>query len=250
MKHTLKIAAAAAALTLSAAAPAHATPEFMTFGALPQATFGGSGIPNDFVAIATADLLNNDGTATIGLTATRRSPSTISVTNDGAGTFTAPVGTNMGNSGTSLGALWNFDFFVDIDDGSFDDYVVSLGYEFNPAADTSPDGLIALDFMAATSTTIIEGSQNLAFGFLGAPIPGAIVPPSGSFNPNAPGEYTFTLTLATPDIVTTRPRPGEILARVAIDVQVEGPTAVSEPATLGLLGLSLVGMAGIRRRRA
>jgi hypothetical protein len=57
----------AAAALLSLSSLSHAAPVYDTFGALPQATFGGSGIPNDAVAIGTFS--NPAGNFTLGLAA-------------------------------------------------------------------------------------------------------------------------------------------------------------------------------------
>ena len=70
-------------------ARADLTPEFTTFGPLPGATFGGSGIPNDAVAITT--IVDGTTTITLGLTAHQRFASPA-VTNNGAGVFTAQAG--------------------------------------------------------------------------------------------------------------------------------------------------------------
>ena len=82
-----KLIGAAAIFALAGHASAGLiSPTFDTFGSLPAATFGGNGIPNNAVAIATA------GTGlTIGLTAHQRyiGPN---LTNDGQGTYTALAG--------------------------------------------------------------------------------------------------------------------------------------------------------------
>ena len=119
----LNLSIATACLTaILAAAPATAapvTPVFTSFGALAAATFGGSGIPNDAVAIT--QIVDGDNVITLGLTAHQRyfNPPLV---NDGAGTFAAGPGSNFGDPGnpggpgpgTALGATWNFAFYVDI----------------------------------------------------------------------------------------------------------------------------------------
>ena len=82
---SFKLHAVGAAALLMAATFAHAAaiaPTFTTFGTLVGATFGGSGIPNTAVAIASTDGL------TLGLTAHQRFTGP-NLANDSAGTFTA-----------------------------------------------------------------------------------------------------------------------------------------------------------------
>jgi len=87
IRKTLFTLALMAAATASQAAPV--SPFYTTFGNLAGATFGGSGIPTDPTAITTANGV------TLGLTAFGRYANP-SLTNDGAGTFTATPGANTG----------------------------------------------------------------------------------------------------------------------------------------------------------
>ena len=89
-------AAVLAATAFGFAATASATPTFDTFGPLPQATFGGSGIPNDAVAQSTFE-----GTGILALSSTQRffNPP---VTNDGAGNYFAEPGSNFGGPGSTV----------------------------------------------------------------------------------------------------------------------------------------------------
>lgn len=67
------------------------TPSYTTFGPLPAATFGGTGIPNSAVSITRVVNPSGGGDLTLGLTAHQRYDNPA-VTNNGAGTFFAGAG--------------------------------------------------------------------------------------------------------------------------------------------------------------
>lgn len=242
-----------------------ATPTFDTFGPLPEATFGGSGISNARVAATRQfvvddfdpDTVGNQGaTITLALAATKRFQNP-ELTDDGLGTYTAQAGSNFGNpnneldtsNSTTLGAKWNFSFFMDVEgfNGStpnIEDFQFNIFYDFDTAEDTPLANRGTIDITAAEQAasgdvTRSEGSQNLNFGFLTTGVPGFVVPPSPvtTFNPDAVGEYSFTIQ------VSSLSNPADVLGTVGIDVNV-----IPEPAGLALLGVGLLGVT--RRRRA
>jgi len=96
-----------AALTLGlgvscAALAAPIVPQFHSFGPLPQATFGGTGIPNDRVAVTSEDTI---------LLALSVSPryAAPAVADNGAGVFTVQAGVSPdAPSPVDPYALWNF----------------------------------------------------------------------------------------------------------------------------------------------
>ncbi len=210
-----------------AAAPVQAqfTPTYDTFGALPQATFGGSGIPNHAVA---QSVFNG---VTLGLTATQRFSNPV-VTNNGAGTYYATLGSG-GSGATAAYARWNFNYFIGGQNAGNYSYV--LRYDFDPAQGT----LVADHGSVALGNAASQNSWNLGMGFLnstGGPI---VEPTYASFSNSVNGEYTFALLAYDANNVE--------VDRVAIAV-----TTTPEPASLTLMasGLLAFGLAARRRRKA
>lgn len=229
MKSVLKSAFAMVGLAIAfSVAAAPITPSYTTFGTLTGATFGGSGIPNNAVAITNLTGL------TLGLTATPRF-SAPTPTNNGMGTFRAPAGVspNAPSSAADPYALWNFSFFAG--GTAFANTFFRLFYDFDPASgnDISTHGVISF---AGTGAGPAQNSWNLGMDFLSITnsIPG-LVAPAGVFNPSASGQYTFALAAYASST-------GAELGRSAIVVN------VPEPGTIALAGLALLGLAAARRR--
>lgn len=190
-----------------------------TFGPLPVATFGGSGIPNNAV------MTNTFGGVTLGLTATARFAQPT-VTNNGAGTYYALPGLDAPSR-----AKWNFDFYVG--GTNVGNYTYKLVYDFDPSINTPSAQLGAINLGNAA----IQDSWNLGFGFLGV-TGGPITAPAGAYNVNATGEYNFALLQY--DVT------GHEVGRVAMEVDV---AAVPEPASFALVATGLLGLAAVVRRR-
>jgi hypothetical protein len=202
MNRFFKLSASLVFSTATAFATAQAIlPDASGFGALPSATFGGSGIPNGAVAQTT------QGGVTLGLTATPRF-SNPAVTNDGAGSFAALAGADPSYSGAGAPyAKWNFNFYIG-NSGQADNianYNYRLFYDFDPAAGNaqSTHGYISLLGLVATAIDPVQNSYNLGMDFLtvSSLLTGVTAPPGSglsTFNPSAVGEYTFKLAAYTP----------------------------------------------------
>lgn len=220
-----------------AAGSAVAAPTYTTFGTLAGADFGGTGIPNDAVAITnfSGSTLIGGYTGTLGLTAFGRfglSP----VTNDGAGTFTAYAGQFDPPGAPVNGALWNFGYYLNVN-GPFAGYA-RLSYDTDPGAGTS-FGTITVPFTSLVPT--VQDSQNLLFNFLYVPVPGVISPPGVAFNPDVPGTYSFKFELFQTSVFNPT---GSRVGVASIDVNVVPATP-----TLALVALGLIAAGVMRRRR-
>jgi hypothetical protein len=178
-----------------------------SFGTLSGATFGGTGIPNTAVEIAT--IANGNDTLTLGLTATPKYPNPVvglPLPNVG-NTFTTTAGQGLSPAGFST---WNFDYYIGISQGgSLANYVFDL--------------LVTGPGLASTLTlplgTDYQDSSNIKY--LG-------------LDPNAGGQYSFELEAF---------QAGALVGTDTINVSVAAPDATS---TVGLLALSLGGLALVR----
>lgn len=240
------LGAISAVIYISMATNVLAAPLYDTFGPLDDATFGGTGIPNDEVAIS-SQFSNGTSLITVAMSATQRYGNPA-LTNDGLGTYFAGTGSNTGPgspSGTGVGALWNFNYYINIDSDSGEtlaDYDITLFYDFDPAFDNGPAGLGMINVTnailssATPLTTKVEGSENLMFSYLASDIAGLLVAPTyAAFDPNALGEYNFGIQVS---------QSGWGVENVRMDVQV-----VPVPAAVWLFGSGLLGMVGIARRK-
>lgn len=239
----VSLAAVAAVTALPSMAMAEVI--YQNFGPLPDADWGGTGIPNDAVA-KTVVWTSGGQSITLGLTAHARYYNPA-LTNDGAGTFFAQPGLNDGLTGgaKSTAATWNFGYYVKVDGVGADlgDYKFSLYYDFDPGQGTAfadlgsvniNNGLIGLGDNPSAMTKV-QDSQNLYFSWLDLDIPGVVDTPTyASFNPYALGQYSFYLVASS---LTGTP-----LATVGIDV-----TAVPLPAAAWLFGTALIGLGAARR---
>lgn len=211
---------------------------FDEFGPLPQATFGGIGIPNDEVA-AGRQITFGQGAdevmVTVALSATQRfdnPPLTVDPNIDGL--YIATAGSNFkgtgGPGGTPTeGALWNFNFYIEVSGAGspvLTDFDIDLLYDFDPGENTTASQLGVVDIDTAIAadpsiTDLLQDSQNLFFSSFSTPVPGVITPPPGSFDPDVNGEYTIAIRVSLDQFP---------VETVAIKVEV-----IPEPTTLALL---------------
>ena len=183
---------------------------------LPQATFGGAGIPNHAVCQVTLNV--GQDVITLGLTATARFANSA-VTDDGVGTFYAEYGGDTLNAAPTF-ARWNWDWFIDVNGTGT--YAFELLYDFDPGANTDAAQLGRINPAAAAGPFTVQDSWNNGMAFLGV-TGGVVTRPTipGAFDPNAAGQFSFGIIA----------RQGALeLGRVSMNVE-----TVPEPATLGLI---------------
>ncbi len=246
--------AIAIAALFSVPALVTATPIYTSFGTLPGATFGGTGIPN--TSVAKTDVFVNGSTqVTLALVAHGRYSNPL-VTDNGAGDYYAAPGSNCGVAAGSCpsptqGALWNFGYYINVagtnpDFDDFGDFTFTLYYDFDPGAGTSFGDLGKINInnallassISPSSVTLLQDSQNLLFSGLSTAVSGVVAPPIyGPFDPDALGEYNFYIGFTANNLPA-------FSGAVGIDVNV-----VPVPAAVWLLG-SALGLLGCLRRKA
>lgn len=229
---SLNLLAACLLTAMMSGGAADAAPVYEFFDELPAADFGGSGIPNDPVAWTDLDL-GGGVVLTLGLGASQRYDNPT-LTNDGDGTYYATPGSSIEGPSNLLGALWNFNYYVDIAGATFADYNIVLRYDVD--ANGEDFGELNLSNYVLVGGPA-QDSQNLLFSGFYTDVPGFLDAPSGAFDPLALGIYSFELIAF--DLL------GDELGRVAMNVEVV-PVPVPPAAGLGLLGLVAVGI--LRRR--
>jgi hypothetical protein len=183
------------------------------FGPLAGATFSGTGIPNNPVAITQINDTTSGDSITLGLSATSKYPNPpvgTAYPNNGAGTFYVPAGSGLSPAGD---AAWNFDFYINLVDTSGATYLFDLVIN-------GPNSLSHTTVLGSASASgTSQDSENLGFGFL----PG--------FNPDTIGQYTFDLEVLNAN--------GAPVGSDTLNVNTVPDTA----STALLLGLGLGGLA-------
>jgi hypothetical protein len=215
-------------LTASLVSAATIAPGYDSFGTMPAATFGGTGIPNTSVAATT--IANGGDTITLGLTATPRYPNpTIGspLPDNGAGTFFTDPGVGL----SAPRANWNFDYYINVAQATVGAAVYNIRLVYT---NNTTGAVNAINFAPFTTSGTVQDSQNLSFAFFGAPL---------LFDANAIAQYGFQLE------AYDAANPSVLLGRSAINVNVGVPDAVPDSGTtLAMLGLALVGLIGFAGR--
>lgn len=234
--------AAVLGLAASGAFAQPITPTFTSFGTLSAANFGGTGIPNNAVAITTYSSPTPLSALTLGLTTTTRCAGAVcggAVSNNGAATFTVLAGAPFAANPSYAG--WNIDFYAQ---GNTNLYNFKLFYDFDPAAANmqSTHGVFNLFTISGVAGTggLDQNSSNMGFASLATSVPGVLSAPSfAPFNPNATGQYSFAL-------VAYDKASGAEVARSAMLV-----SAVPEPSSYAMLMAGFFGIGvWLRKRQA
>lgn len=224
----MKIRLAAIALMAFAAAPLEAQ-VCSGLGSLPVNAFGGDGIPTDRAMVNSCV-----SGLTLGLKAHTRGNGNPAVTDNGLGTYFASAGPDVSTSPPAVAgyATWNFGFYVGGDNAG--QYTYRLRYDFDGASgNTGNLGTFSFGNFAYANSWNLGMSSFLAVPSL------FFTPPTGpAFDPNAGGEYGFTLEAFS----------GQTLV-ASTAMTVSTVSTVPEPSTYVLMASGLLGLFVAHRRR-
>ncbi len=193
-----------------------------TLGTLGTAFTPGTGNSNENFIVNVNDIEDVE----VGIKAKERFVGELTFEN---GAYQAPVG----ESGPGL-PIWNVDFSIDLGSQAIEDFGVLLILDFDPAINSVPASLSLNANPLFAGLSVIQGSQNLGFGFfqtLGDP---NIQP----IDPFAPGEYEIGIQVFDLN--------DNLVVEVSTLVNV---SAVPLPAALPMFALGLGGLLLFGRKR-
>lgn len=212
-------------------------PSYTTFGSMPEATFGGTGIPNNAVAISEFDTGQHH--VKLGLTAHQRY-SNPPLANDGAGNFGALTGGDAAHGQPGYG-VWNFAYSININPDIYDwdprGKSIRLYYDLNPAVGNDVLSYITIDPIGINGPTF-DSQNSLNLGMMSVFGPG--------FNPTVSGEYDFKLALF--DGGSQLGDASAITVHVNSDGSIPPTTVPDGGASAILLGLGFAGCMAYRKK--
>jgi hypothetical protein len=230
-KRQITLLLGAALGLLLSVSPAFATPMYDTFSSQPGDTFGGTDIPNSWVARTTQTWFQHDGSGNVihsgtiitDVTAHQRY-NNLPLTNDGNGTFFATAGHDNTPGAPSSYAAWNAAFETSYigDDPTL--FGLTFGFVYDSNVFTYISGL----------PIGYKDSWNLGMSFLYGP----------SFDPTATGTHTVGVRLFKDGLVIGK----DTLVDVSVGSSVARAPDTGSSLTMLSLGFVALGLVSLGTR--